>query len=187
MKDPNYMGCLDIFITSDESSQHEDIKKAMELKRFKTMPLMSWDIYMMGYQERISETIKNNELKEVLSLAKKYKWQNDLKTAFKENDYEALIVTDKNQNIIWVNDGFTKMNGYSKSFAKNKTPKFLQGEDTSITVRNRIRQNVIDCKPFKEVIINYKKDGTPYKCQVNVIPLYNEQTTHFMAFEKEVV
>ena len=105
---------------------------------------------------------------------------------FSKNDYEALIITDKNQNIIWVNDGFSKMTGYPKKEALNKTPKFLQGEKTSAETKKKIWQNILLDKPFKEVIINYKKDQTPYKCEVKILPLYNKQTTHYIAFERKI-
>jgi len=112
---------------------------------------------------------------------------NDINKAFEINDYEALIITDSNQNIIWVNNGFTQMTGYSKTFALNKTPRFLQGDKTSIYAKKRIRQNISKNKPFREVIVNHKKDGSTYKCEVKILPLFNKnETTHYMAFEKRV-
>ncbi|WP_299367552.1 PAS domain-containing protein [Winogradskyella sp.] len=187
MNNPIYMSCLDIYTSNSKTSQLKKFQKGIEMVKFKIMPLMSWDIFMTYYQGRIVETRKRVELDQVLSFARKFKWKNDLKKAFANNDYEALILTDKNQNIIWVNDGFKEMTGYSKTFVLNKTPRFLQGKKTSRKTKSRIGQNIAKNKPFKEIILNYKKDGTPYKCEVHVIPLYNETTTHFLAFEKQVV
>jgi hypothetical protein len=42
-------------------------------------------------------------------------------------------------------------------------------------------------EPFTEVITNYRKDKTPYKCEVKIIPLYKEKVTHFLAIERKVV
>ena len=103
-----------------------------------------------------------------------------------KNDYEAIIATDLNRKIIWVYNGFSEMTGYSKRLALDKTPTFLQGEKTSSKTKERIRQKLKLNKPFKEVIINYKKDKTPYRCEVQIIPLYKDGTTHFMALEKQV-
>ena len=33
---------------------------------------------------------------------------------------------------------------------------------------------------------NYKKDKTAYKCEVQIIPMYSDETTHFIALEKQV-
>ncbi|GAA4296799.1 PAS domain-containing protein [Aestuariibaculum suncheonense] len=181
------MMCLDIYLSSLKNEEYEQMNHHLETPACKTMPLLSWDIFMEGFQRRIIEAKKEMELEHVRSLAKKFNWKNDLSEVFSENNYEALIITDKDQNIIWVNDGFSSMTGYSKKFAINKTPDFLQGPKTSLDTKSRIRSKIASNKPFKEIIVNYKKDRTLYNCEVKIIPLYNEHTTHFIAFEKEVV
>ncbi|WP_420574343.1 PAS domain-containing protein [Kordia sp.] len=183
----NNMEGLDIYLSS--MSQDDFKQKGMEVQpvNYKSMPLISWDIYMENYQNMLVASKKKMELSEVTTLAKKYQWQNDLNLVFSEHEYEAIIITDIKQNIIWVNEGFTKMTGYSQKFALNKTPNFLQGKETSIETKNRIRSKIMQNKPFKEIIINHKKDSTTYKCEVNIIPLYNKETTHFIALEKQVV
>ena len=106
---------------------------------------------------------------------------------FSEHDFEAIVITNRHQKIQWVNNGFTKMTGYSKKYAINKRPTFLQGKLTSDKTREVIRKHIHANKPFKEIIVNYRKDKTPYKCEISVFPLYNEKTTHFVALEREVV
>ncbi|MEM6721812.1 MAG: PAS domain-containing protein [Bacteroidota bacterium] len=156
-------------------------------ENYKAMPLTSWDIYIDNYHKQLVEAKKELELQQVTMLAEKYKWQNDLRTVFSKREYEALIITDINQNIIWVNEGFTAMTGYSQKFAINRTPRFLQGMQTSQSTKSRIRNKIKQQQPFKEIIVNHKKDKTTYKCEVNIIPLYGKETTHFIAFEKQVV
>ena len=70
-----------------------------------------------------------NDIEQVKSFAKKSKWKNKIDGIFQNQDFEALVITDINQKILWVNNGFTEMTGYSKKFAINKTPNFLQGEN----------------------------------------------------------
>lgn len=186
MKNLFYMNCLDIYATQSQASELSRFQNAMDISKLRVMPLLSWDIFMSYYNDKIGQAVKQLELAQVLSFAHKFKWKNDLKAAFKARDYEALIITDKRQNIIWVNNGFTEMTGYSKTFALNKTPRFLQGEKTSLRIKNRIREKIAKGEPFKEVIVNHKKDGTAYKCEVQVLPLYNTSTTHYIAFERKV-
>ena len=180
------MKCLDIYLSGLNKDEYDEIKPKIEISKAKIMPLISWDIFMDSYNRRLIEVKKRIEMQQVFSYAKKFNWKNDLNLTFSENDYEALIVTDKNQNIIWVNDGFTSMTGYSKQFAINKTPEFLQGKETSVNTKNRINKKILTDKPFKEIIVNYKKDKTSYLCEIKIIPLYNEGVTHFIAFEKKV-
>ncbi|WP_338791669.1 hypothetical protein [Bernardetia sp. MNP-M8] len=41
-------------------------------------------------------------------------------------------------------------------------------------------------RPFKISVVNYKKDKTPYTCQVQIFPLYSNEVTHFMALETQI-
>jgi len=150
------------------------------------MPLLSWDIYIQQYYKNIRHFEKQIELAELNKFADKYGWTNNIDSLITDNDYEAIVVTDMSQKIIYVNSGFTQMTGYSKKFAMNKKPSFLQGEATSEETKAKIRQHLKDDIPFKEIIINYKKDKTPYKCEVQIIPLFGEGTTHYIALERQV-
>jgi len=179
------MMCLDIYLSSLTNKEHQQIKD--QIGRPKWKPLLSWDIFTNDFQKRIAESKKRTELRQVLSFAKKFNWKNNLNLTFSENDYKALIITDKNQHIIWVNNGFSTMTGYSKTFALNKTPRFLQGAKTTVQTKNRFKNKIALDQPFKDVIINHRKDNSTYKCEVKIYPLYNKKTTHYIAFEKEII
>lgn len=181
------MNTLDIYLSSLSNEEYTEIEPQILERKYKPMPLLSWDVFTENYHKTIANASKNTEINKVLALAKEYNWQNDLLSTFKNNDFEALIITDKNQKIIWVNNGFTEMTGYSKKYAINKTPRFLQGPETSISTKNRIRTKIKLDKPFTDIITNHRKDSSTYKCEVKIFPLYNDETTHFIAFEKQVV
>jgi len=156
------------------------------MMRMKAMPLISWDIFINSYQNNLRQFEKYSDIEKVKELADKFNWKTKIDSLIVESDYEAIVITDMGQNIIWVNNGFTEMTGYSKKFALNKRPTFLQGEATSEETKARIREHLRLDKPFKEVIINYKKDKTPYKCEVQIIPLHGDETTHYIALERQV-
>lgn len=181
------MMCLDVYLSSLSKEEYKNIRHRIKpIKTESKSPLLSWDVFMEGYHNNMLKVKKEQDFKEVLSFAKKFDWKNDLNLAFSENDYQALIITDKYQTIIWVNDGFTTMTGYSRKFAVNKTPKFLQGEKTSLRTKNRIKAKLAEDRPFKAIITNYKKDKTTYTCEVKIIPLYSQDTTHYLAFERKL-
>ena len=150
------------------------------------MPLMCWDVFFQSFDKKSADAKRNNDLEKILLFEQQFKWKTDISKIFSENDYEAIILTDENQKIIWVNDGFKLMTGYDKTFAVNKTPRFLQGEQTRPATRNRIRNKIDSKKPFEDIITNHRKDSTTYKCEVKIYPLQTETTTHFIAFEKEL-
>jgi PAS domain S-box-containing protein len=152
----------------------------------KVMPLLSWDIFINFYFENLRQFEKKSDRESINKLAKKFNWKNNIDSLIDENEYEAIVITDMRQKIIWVNNGFTEMTGYPKNFALDKRPTFLQGEATSEETKAKIREHLRKDIPFKEVIINYKKDKTPYKCEVQIIPLVGEKTTHYIALERQV-
>ena len=161
-------------------------KEEIEIMSMKAMPLISWDIFVNFYFKNLRQFEKKSDLDTINELAEKFNWKNNIDSIIEDNDYEAIVITDKHQKIIWVNEGFTKMTGFPKKFALDKRPTFLQGKSTSEKTKARFRKNISLDIPFKEVIVNYKKDRSPYKCEVQIIPLYGDTTTHYIALERQV-
>lgn len=181
------MMCLDIVLSSMTDDEYEKIKHFISPSQIKAMPLASWDIFSTHYFKTLEILKTQNDINAIKAFAKKAKWENNLDILFEDQYFEALVITNTEQKILWVNDGFTEMTGYSKRFALNKTPNFLQGRNTLQTTRKSIRKKLDDLKPFTEIITNYKKDNSPYKCEVQIIPMYSDRVTHFLAIEKQVV
>ena len=179
------MMSLDIYVSNLEKEEYIKIATNLEPSSKKSVNLLSW-----GIQDLFFEKELYSDLKIIKTLSKNLNWKNNISHIIKENYYESLVLTDRNKKIVWVSDGFTKMTGYKKEFALNKTPRFLQGEETKEATRKRIQTKLLKGKPFKDVIVNYRKDNSTYKCELHIIPLYNNNSseiTHFLALEKEVV
>lgn len=179
--------CLDIVLSNIEDESYHAIKDSITSSEIKTMPLVSWDIFSQNYFSTLDTLKTDTDISKVKAFAKKAKWKNDLDSLFENASFEALIITDIEQKILWVNDGFTEMTGYTKKHALNRTPNFLQGKNTQITAKKSIRKKLDNREPFTEIITNYKKDNTPYECEVQIIPMYSDKVTHFLAIEKQVV
>ena len=140
----------------------------------------SYGLNFENYKNRI-----NDDVKLILQI-EHIDAVNNIDEIFKDHTFETIVLTSKQQEIIWVNDGFKKMTGYSKNFAINKTPSFLQGAETCEKTKQRIRKKLQSNKPFTDLVINYKKDQTTYECEITVFPLHNKDTTHYIALEKAV-
>ncbi len=183
----NNMMCLDIYLSSLNQDELEALDDQISAVHVQTLPLLSWDIYSEHHFNQLEELKRNQDILKVKALAQKLNWSVDINALFKKESFEAIVVTDLSQKIIWVNDGFTEMTGYSKKEALDRTPRFLQGPKSCSETKDRMRTKLSGIKPFKEVIINYKKNSDFYECEVKIFPLYNEKTTHFIALEKRVV
>lgn len=100
----------------------------------------------------------------------------------------AVILTDPNQKIIWVNEDFTSITGYSLGEAIGRIPgKILQGPKTEPAVVARIRKALQLKVPLKEQLVNYRKNGEEYVCKLVIHPVFNRnnELINFIAFEVE--
>ncbi|WP_394220755.1 PAS domain S-box protein [Alteromonas gracilis] len=87
----------------------------------------------------------------------------------------SVIITNASGIIEYVNPGFTKLTGYTKSEAVGKKPgSLLQGKHTSEETKKRIRKNLTDQTPFYEEILNYTKSGEPYWISLAINPVFDE-------------
>lgn len=186
-KNLNNMMCLDIYLSSLNDKQLKALEYGNNFKNIETLPLLSWDIYSDYHFNQLTELKRAQDILKVKALGQKLDWRVDINQLFKKEIFEAIVITDINQKIIWVNEGFTEMTGYSKNEALNRTPRFLQGPKSCIETKDRIRKKLYGIEPFKEVIINYQKNREVYECEVKIFPLYNEKTTHYIALEKRVI
>ncbi|MDA0316411.1 MAG: PAS domain-containing protein [Bacteroidetes bacterium] len=190
-QDLNNMMCLDIYLSGNtlKKSDQKIISNTMEDDCSKLMPLISWGMFSEHYFKKLNTSKKCMDLKKIKSFARKYGWENNIETLFKSVDFSAIILTDKNKKIKWVNDGFTDMTGYTKKEAIKKTAGFLQGPKTSKRKKAEIEFKLKENKPFKTSLINYRKNKSIYTCEVHIFPLFNKvrKTTHFIALEREVL
>lgn len=180
------MMCLDLFLSSQNEEHYKAIEHHVTASEAITYPLKSFCLYADYFSTKMHNLNRLNDIITVKKFASKFNWNQNLDTIFKNEDFEAIVLTNKKQEIIWVNDGFKEMTGFHKKFALNKRPSFLQGEKTCKKTRDRIKKTIQLNEPFTGTVINYRKDKTPYKCEIKIFPLFSENTTHYIALEKAV-
>lgn len=97
----------------------------------------------------------------------------------------GVILTDAERKILWVNEDFTVITGYSLSEVIGQKPSLLQGEHTNPESIKRLRKALESQVPFKDEIINYRKNGEEYLCKLVVHPIFDnqKQLVNFIAFE----
>lgn len=89
----------------------------------------------------------------------------------------ASVVTDPNQPdnpIIACNAAFMELTGYDESEIVGRNCRFLSGPETEPWLTEAIRDGVREQRPVLVEILNYKKDGTPFRNAVVVAPVFNE-------------
>jgi len=85
----------------------------------------------------------------------------------------AVIITDAQGLVEYVNPGFTRLTGYSFAEIRGRKPgHLLQGEATDQGTVARVREHIAARKPFYEEILNYTKAGEPYWISLSINPVF---------------
>ena len=136
---------------------------------------------------------ENRCLKEfyhILEIAKSWEWEQvpSILEAL-HNPATAIVLTDKTEKIEWVNTGFHRMTGYSFQEVVGRRPNFLQGKETNPDDISHIRQSIPQLQPFSTTLLNYRKTGEAYLCNIDIIPLFKagKELVNFLAIEQEVL
>lgn len=113
---------------------------------------------------------------------------NKLSAIVKYTD-NAVVVTDPDGKIEWINESFTKMTGYTLEECLGKIPgHFLQGSSSNHEVREKIRQALVRKEKIDITIVNYTKQGRPYDVFLQISPIFDEKGkhTHYVAIQRDV-
>lgn len=113
----------------------------------------------------------------------------------KEQAIEAaptgIIICDaraEDMPIIYTNRSFLKISGYQLDEVVGHNCRFLQGEDTDLETVAQIRNAIHEETPFYGVILNYRKDGTPFYNELIISPVKdsNGVVTHYLGVTNDV-
>lgn len=106
-----------------------------------------------------------------------------------EKNINAVIISDLNGKIEWVNSSFERMSGYKKEELLGKKPgHLLQGPETDLQTVDYLRNQIKTGQPFNCEIINYSKSGEKYWVKVQGQALYNKngEIVRFFAIEEDI-
>jgi diguanylate cyclase (GGDEF)-like protein/PAS domain S-box-containing protein len=111
-----------------------------------------------------------------------------------EKAMDVVIVTKADAidapgpEIVYVNQSFTNLTGFTKEEALGKSPRILQSSGTDSKTKFEIRSAIEEKRPVRVTIKNYSKTGQEYWLDMNIHPLKNSngEVTHFVAIERDV-
>lgn len=106
--------------------------------------------------------------------------------------FNSIMVTTAEETgngpIVFVNDAFTEMTGYTEEEVLGETPGLLQGPKTDQEELNRLAADLADGKVFQGETVNYKKDDSEFRIEWKVAPVENAkgEVTHYVAIQRDV-
>lgn len=95
---------------------------------------------------------------------------------------------DDDTILIYVNPAFERLTGYLANDILYRDCRFLQGEHGDQLARERIREAIRSGQPCREVLLNYRKDGSTFWNELSLTPVFNEadQLKYFIGIQKDV-
>lgn len=103
----------------------------------------------------------------------------------------AAVVSDPRQAdnpIIECNEAFVTLTGYSRQEIIGHNCRFLSGAGTEPWLTEMLRNGIRRRQPVMVEILNYKKDGTPFRNAVMVAPIFDArgELEYFLGSQVEI-
>jgi PAS domain S-box-containing protein len=105
------------------------------------------------------------------------------------NDGIVVAEQEGDDNIlIYANRAFEKLTGYASEEILYQDCRFLQGSDRDQPGLAAIREAIKTQQPCRQIIRNYRKDGSAFWNELSITPVFNEadQLTYYIGIQKNV-
>lgn len=107
---------------------------------------------------------------------------------------DIVVITDAEPidgagpRIVYVNEAFERLTGYTRAEVIGKTPRLLQGPGTDRRTLDKIRHALETWQPVRAEVQNYTRDGKELWLELDIVPLADETGwyTHWVAVERDV-
>ena len=103
----------------------------------------------------------------------------------------AAVVSDprlQDNPIVDCNQAFNDLTGYRRDEIIGRNCRFLAGPETEAELTSLLRRGIAARRPVMVEILNYKKDGTPFRNAVMVAPIFDAkgELEYFLGSQVEV-
>lgn len=111
------------------------------------------------------------------------------------NANDAVVITEAEPiddplgpKVVYVNEAFTRMTGYSPEEAIGETPRILQGPKTDRSQLDKVGAALEKWEPVRVEVINYRKDGSEFWVELNIVPIADETGwfTHWVSVQRDI-
>ncbi|MFT4947299.1 MAG: PAS domain S-box-containing protein, partial [Natronomonas sp.] len=102
----------------------------------------------------------------------------------------GITITDPARDdnpLIYVNERFERLTGYSAEEILGQNCRFLQGKNTDPGPVARLREAIDAAEPVSVELRNYREDGTEFWNRVSIAPVRtNGEVTNYVGFQQDI-
>ncbi len=101
---------------------------------------------------------------------------------------DAIVITNINGVIEYVNPAFTNLTGYYPSEVTGKKPAILKTEKTPPTVHKALWNAVLTGKVWRGELKNKRKDGSMYDADLTIAPIFDHRgkIINFVGIQRDI-
>lgn len=100
----------------------------------------------------------------------------------------VMVAASHDMPIIYTNEAFSRLTGYSREEVLGKNSRFLQGAKTDSEALDTIRQALAEHREIQVTLLNYRKDSTPFWNQLSISPVFDSsgRCTHYLGIQVDI-
>lgn len=176
-----------LFLTANDDRQGETMGLELGAVDYITKPFHP-SVLMARIKTHLSNKhfqdmlkTNNQKLEEYANLLKRYLEIIELAPI-------SILITDKNNKIIFVNRYFIEASGYSKEEILGKDPGFIKSGRTSVELYQEMWKKLNNKEVWEGVLINKKKSGELYYEETRILPIINEsgEVDYYVAVKTDI-
>lgn len=101
---------------------------------------------------------------------------------------DSVLATGPDFKIIYANATFRKLYGYSEEEVLGLSPGMLNAEPAAEDIQYEIHETVSSGETWRGELLNRRKDGTTFPCELTVVPLLDETGKAFAyaGFQRDI-
>lgn len=111
-----------------------------------------------------------------------------LQSAMLQAAANGIIIADRSGKILWVNDAFTKLTGYSVAESIGRNPRVLKSGKHDEAFYGRMWETILAGEVWHGELVNKRKNGTLFTEEMTITPVRDMrgQVGHFIAIKQDV-
>lgn len=100
----------------------------------------------------------------------------------------AVVITDREGRIIWVNPAFTRLTGYTAAEAIGKNPRLLKSDRHDASFYRTLWETILSGRVWRGELVNRRKDGSLYLEEQTITPVLDAggAISYFIGIKQDI-